>query len=142
MSKIIYFSKFRLCKNVLQKVPLAFILNKADLLDDESLRMLKKTIVRQNFPNCIGIFRTFVKDGKAIDEIEVDVSEYVSEFSFTSLISIFRCPICKSDGIIVSRKWHTYTCEDCHATGTLPRKSNQMKRVRIFSPPDFLSVDP
>lgn len=66
-----------LCKTVLQKVPLAFILNKADLVDEEALRDLKKAIVRQNFSNCLGIFKTFVKDGKAIDELEIDITVYV-----------------------------------------------------------------
>lgn len=83
------------CKSLFNKLPIIFILNKADLSPQEDRDALRKAIVELNLGNCLGILDTICTPSLAALKIP-DV-----------------CPACGSDDLDIKRKRKLMTCEEC-----------------------------
>eukprot|EP01126_Amoeba_proteus_P002158 TRINITY_DN10675_c0_g1_i2.p1 TRINITY_DN10675_c0_g1~~TRINITY_DN10675_c0_g1_i2.p1 ORF type:complete len:904 (+),score=220.30 TRINITY_DN10675_c0_g1_i2:834-3545(+) len=108
----------KLCQQVLQKVPMAFIMNKADLIAPRDLETLQGVLQNQGLSNCIGIFCGYAKDGIYTESLVQDISE---------------CPMCTSTGINVNKKRQKFYCDDCGESGRLPLLANQLKSLVLAS---------
>lgn len=84
------------CKSLFNKLPIIFILNKADLSSTPDREGLRRTIMELNLGNCIGIIDTICTPSLSALKIP-DV-----------------CPSCGSDDIDIKRKRKLMECEDCH----------------------------
>eukprot|EP00019_Armaparvus_languidus_P004394 CAMPEP_0168592488 /NCGR_PEP_ID=MMETSP0420-20121227/7759_1 /TAXON_ID=498008 /ORGANISM="Pessonella sp." /LENGTH=714 /DNA_ID=CAMNT_0008628479 /DNA_START=60 /DNA_END=2204 /DNA_ORIENTATION=+ len=83
------------CQKLFNKLPIIFILNKADLSSTQDRENLRKTIINLNLGNCIGIVDTICTPSVSALKIP-DV-----------------CPACGSDDVDIKRKRRVMICEDC-----------------------------
>lgn len=83
------------CKSLFNKLPIIFILNKADLSSTPDREGLRRSIMDLNLGNCIGIIDTICTPSLSALKIP-DV-----------------CPTCGSDDVDIKRKRKIMECEDC-----------------------------
>jgi GTP-binding protein EngB required for normal cell division len=83
------------CKSLFNKLPIIFILNKADLSATEDRESLRRSILDLKLGNCIGILDT------------------VCTPSLSALKIPDVCPVCGSDDLDIKRKRKLMTCADC-----------------------------
>jgi GTP-binding protein EngB required for normal cell division len=89
------------CKSLFNKLPIIFILNKADLSAAEDRESLRRSILELRLGNCIGILDTICTP------------------SLTALKVPDVCPACGSDDLDIKRKRKLFTCADCGHVGQL-----------------------
>jgi tRNA U34 5-carboxymethylaminomethyl modifying GTPase MnmE/TrmE len=90
----------KICRNVLAKIPLCFVLNKADTATAEQLRTIRSFIEEQGLENCKGIF-----------EVVSDRKNYSPEY----------CPHCKGDNFRFKQRTKELICDNpnCNRTTTI-----------------------
>eukprot|EP01090_Pellita_catalonica_P019492 TRINITY_DN6662_c0_g1_i1.p1 TRINITY_DN6662_c0_g1~~TRINITY_DN6662_c0_g1_i1.p1 ORF type:complete len:625 (+),score=102.54 TRINITY_DN6662_c0_g1_i1:62-1876(+) len=86
-----------ICHQLFRRIPIVFVLNKADLSSVAQRAALRKEISAMNLENCFGIFDT------------VCLSSTVAEFKN----KMEECPSCLSDEISISRKKNIMICDKC-----------------------------
>jgi len=89
------------CKSLFNKLPIIFILNKADLSAAEDRESLRRSILELRLGNCIGILDTICTP------------------SLSALKVPDVCPACGSDDLDIKRKRKLFTCADCGHVGQL-----------------------
>eukprot|EP01125_Pyxidicula_operculata_P020655 TRINITY_DN767_c0_g2_i1.p1 TRINITY_DN767_c0_g2~~TRINITY_DN767_c0_g2_i1.p1 ORF type:complete len:671 (-),score=177.37 TRINITY_DN767_c0_g2_i1:775-2787(-) len=90
----------RLCRELYKNTPLIFILNKSDISSSQDRQKIRQLIQDMKLPNCVGIFDTIARPLHALKSYD-------------------RCPICKSDDLVIINKTATLTCQDCKHTESL-----------------------
>jgi GTP-binding protein EngB required for normal cell division len=89
------------CKSLFNKLPIIFILNKADLSAAEDRESLRRSILELRLGNCIGILDTICTP------------------SLSALKVPDVCPACGSDDLDIKRKRKLFMCADCGHVGQL-----------------------
>ncbi|KAH3756100.1 GTP binding protein [Pelomyxa schiedti] len=100
----------KLCKETFAGIPIAFVLNKADLCGSPELELMKQVLENLNLDSkIIGIFIT-VASTACIEDIE-------------------RCPKCNSDDISIWRRRKKWRCETCNFSGALHKPNSGLKEL-------------
>uniref|UniRef100_A0A6B2L5G6 G domain-containing protein n=1 Tax=Arcella intermedia TaxID=1963864 RepID=A0A6B2L5G6_9EUKA len=90
----------KICREILNKAPLMFVLNKADLSTKKDKEGIKKIIRNLHLPNFKGIYETIANPEKKTKDFD-------------------RCPRCKSDDIILKKKTSKMMCLECNYSESL-----------------------
>lgn len=99
----------RICRELFNKAPLMFILNKADISSDEDRKRIRKVISNMDLPNCVGVFDTVAACSGVCQAIE-------------------ECPRCGSDDLVIRKKTATAQCMNCDLS-TCIQKTNGLADV-------------
>jgi len=83
-----------LCIKLFSRVPIFFLLNKADLSTQMDRDQLRKVIADMKLPNCCGIFDIIADEAPKTKTFDV-------------------CPMCESDDVMERRKRAVLICNDC-----------------------------
>eukprot|EP01127_Copromyxa_protea_P002634 TRINITY_DN1256_c0_g2_i1.p1 TRINITY_DN1256_c0_g2~~TRINITY_DN1256_c0_g2_i1.p1 ORF type:complete len:664 (+),score=122.79 TRINITY_DN1256_c0_g2_i1:39-2030(+) len=83
-----------ICRKLFNRVPILFILNKADISSPSDRNRLREIITDMNLPNCVGVYDVVATPQSC--KIELD-----------------ECPKCHSDDIIIKRRQAMMLCESC-----------------------------
>uniref|UniRef100_A0A6B2L5C1 G domain-containing protein n=1 Tax=Arcella intermedia TaxID=1963864 RepID=A0A6B2L5C1_9EUKA len=83
-----------ICRKLLNRAPLMFVLNKADISSPRDRKGMKKLIHDMRLPHCKGVFETIAQPTAKLKNFEV-------------------CPECGSDDLVVRTKLASMRCEAC-----------------------------
>lgn len=81
----------RICRELFNKAPLIFILNKADISSEEDRQRIRNIIKNMALPNCVGVFDTVAITSGSCQVIQ-------------------ECPECGSDDLVIRKKTATARC--------------------------------
>lgn len=94
-----------LCRELFNRAPLMFLLNKADISTQDDRDRFRQRIESLKLPNCVGVYDT------------------VARSSTSQLQTFEKCPNCGSDDIIIRKKKQVMLCEECDHQESLQVKN-------------------
>ena len=109
-----------ICKKVLKKIPVCFILNKSDISSQTNREQLKNSIKELELQSSLGTF------------------EIISGNSKSSLIKIDKCFKCDGDELIYKVKTKTMMCINCVEEFSANSQENELREKIISEFPIIL----
>eukprot|EP01128_Nolandella_sp_AFSM9_P000600 TRINITY_DN1074_c0_g1_i2.p1 TRINITY_DN1074_c0_g1~~TRINITY_DN1074_c0_g1_i2.p1 ORF type:complete len:648 (+),score=116.23 TRINITY_DN1074_c0_g1_i2:68-1945(+) len=94
-----------LCRELFNRAPLMFLLNKADISTKDDRERFRAMINDLKLPNCVGVYDT------------------VARKHSPQLLAIDRCPNCGNDDVLIRKKKMQMICPECDYSESL-KQSN------------------